>query len=195
MLPMTRIVTAAAVITVPSIGIAQWYIGGGIGQSSTSFNNADYSLNTPSVHESQISTKAAYKVFGGYELGSNWAVEGGYTSLGKPVYNYTGTTTGGASVQETSGSIAAKATLSSIDRLSFFGKFGLTDNKSVLGGSVLQSGWQYRPELLLGAGGEFEASKTLGIRLEYESYGKFGDATTTGRTNVDLWSVGVKYKF
>jgi OOP family OmpA-OmpF porin len=47
----------------------------------------------------------------------------------------------------------------------------------------------------LGLGGQYNLSKSVGLRVEWERYFKVGDQDTTGETDVDLISAGVVFKF
>ena len=194
-------------LAVSSLASAQWYAGGSVGRSSTDFNSTDYTLSNAGVAEGQDSKKTAYKLFAGYEFTRNWALEGGYTSLGKPQYNYSGLANGNATVKESSWSLAGKGTLPLSDEFDLFGKLGWTYNRAELSGttdnpgllpasiSFPNSATKRRNDVLLGIGGEYRISKQLGVRLEYENFGKFGDSNSTGQTKADLWSVGLAYKF
>lgn len=56
-----------------------------------------------------------------------------------------------------------------------------------------------RSRVLYGVGAEYNVTKQIGIRLEYEDFGTFGSQITpttgTGRTNTSMWSAGMAYKF
>jgi opacity protein-like surface antigen len=49
--------------------------------------------------------------------------------------------------------------------------------------------------VLLGIGAEYNISKQLAARVEYEHFGKWGDQDVTGRTTTSVLSLGVDYKF
>ena len=203
---MSRIIKTGfiiATLAASSIASAQWYAGASIGQSSANFNGSDYSLGNPGVAESQDKTKTAYKIFGGYDFTRNWALEGGYAALGKPQYNYSGLANGNAIVENSSWWLAGKGTVPLSDQFNVFAKLGLSYNKAQLSGTTdnpaLQpyavSASKSRSDLLAGIGGEYMATKKVGIRVEYECFGKFGDQTTTGRSKENMWSVGLAYKY
>jgi len=192
-----------ATLAASSVASAQWYAGGSVGRSSASFNSPDYSLGNAGVSESQDKTKTAYKIFGGYDFTRNWALEGGYTSLGKPQYNYSGIANGNATLENSSWSLAGKGTLPLNDQFNLFGKLGLTYNRSELTSTTDNPGVlafpastsKGRSDILMGLGGEYMLNKKLGLRVEYENFGKFGDQNATGRTKENMWSVGLAYKY
>lgn len=47
----------------------------------------------------------------------------------------------------------------------------------------------------IGVGAKWDFSKNLGARLEYTRYPKVGDAESTGKSDVDLLSVSLLYRF
>ena len=191
---------------------AQFYLGAGLGQSSTKFNTNDFSLGSALVSETQDKDKTSYKFFGGYDFTKNWALEGGYTNLGKPAYKYAGVgvLAGGgtrAEEKESAWHLALKGTLPLSDQVGLFGKLGVSRNRVSLNvpatgiaafdalAGLPFSASKTRSDALYGVGAEFSATKNIGLRLEWEKYGRFGDTTNTGRTKVDLWSAGLTYRF
>ena len=190
---------------------AQFYLGAGLGQSDSKFNTTDFGLGSALVTETQDKSKIAIKLYGGYDFTKNWAIEGGSTRLEKPQYRYggVGALTGvgtRAQVEETAWHAALKGTLSLSEQVGVFGKFGVTRNRARLelprtGNAAFDallrlqnSAGKYHANALYGAGAEYSATKNIGLRLDYERYGTFGDANT-GRTKVDLWSLGATYRF
>lgn len=203
----TKVGFVVVALATSSVASAQWYVGGSVGQSSTSFNTADYTLGVAAISESQDKTKTAYKLFGGYDFTKNWAIEGGYANLGKPQYNYSGVFSGYANVKKSSWFVDAKGTLPISDQSNLFGKLGFTRNKSELYATSSNAAFnalvgfpmsksKSRNDVHFGVGGEYVATKNIGVRLEYEDFGKFGDRNNgTGRTKTNLWSLGADYKF
>jgi len=47
----------------------------------------------------------------------------------------------------------------------------------------------------LGLGAQYNLSKSVGLRAEWERYFDVGDADSTGEMDVDLISAGVVFKF
>lgn len=177
------------------------YVGGSLGQSMTSFDSEFSSGGTSS---SQEKTKTAYKGFVGYSINQYLAVEGGYANFGKPKAKVSGTGWSGENSQEESAWFgAAKGTLPINEQFNLFAKLGVTYNKvtgkwNATGESSSAS--KSRAEMLYGVGAEYNLTKQVGIRLEYEDFGKFGDQFTntgggTGRTKTSMWSLGAAYKF
>jgi len=201
----------------PQQPVAGWYAGTGIGSSRTSFTKADFTLTPPQAGttETQDTSKTGAKAYAGYDFTKNWAIEGAYAILGTPEYKYVRVTAGATNGQDSykarAWSLAGKGTLPLNNRFDIFAKLGVTSNKSEsnssLGGVTTsnQSASNTRAGILAGIGAAYHIDRNISVRLEYESYGKFGNQVTqnvatplsgeTGRASVALWSVGIAYKF
>lgn len=120
----------------------------------------------------------SWKVFGGYQINPTWGIELGYTDLGK--YR-------GAEVE--SWSLAGTATLPLAERWTLLGKLGFARNNAEFAGAEQKS------STLVGVGVGYAINPNLGLRLEYEDYGKLantGVGTNDKGSNVGL---SVKYSF
>jgi len=146
----------------------------------------------------------------GYQFDPNFAVEGGYVDLGKTNYlaTYTltplfGTATRTSSTREvrmTGWNISGVGILPIDERFSLFGKLGMirtqvktTDSGAgfVTGGNYTHHKW--RPTY--GIGGKFAFNQNIGIRAELDRYDDLGESSTTGKADVNLWSLGVEGRF
>lgn len=191
--------------------LAGAYIGGSLGQSRTSFSASNFSAGSALVSESQDKTDTAWKAFVGYNFTRNWAVELGYADLGEPEYKYSGTGAlagfnGRARVENSAWFLAGKGTLPIANNFAAFGKVGLSRNKSEATASTNSaaldallgtpsSASKSKTRVLWGLGAEYAFNRNIGLRLEYEDFGKFGASNTTGETKTRLWSVGLTYAF
>lgn len=120
----------------------------------------------------------SWKLYGGYQFSPTWGVELGYTDLGK--YR-------GADVE--SWSLAGTLTVPLAERWTMLGKLGLARNNSDFTGAEKKS------STLAGVGVGYALNQNLGLRLEYEDYGKLantGVGTSNKGSNVAL---SVKYSF
>lgn len=120
----------------------------------------------------------SWKVYGGYQFTPTWGVELGYTDLGK--YR-------GAEVE--SWSLAGTATLPLADRWSLFGKLGLARNNAEFVGAEQKS------STLVGVGVGYTLNQNLGLRLEYEDYGKLANTGVGTSHKGSNLGVSVKYSF
>jgi OOP family OmpA-OmpF porin len=203
---LSRTGFVAAALAASSIACAQVYVGGSIGQSSTSFSN-DFSSNIAGISENQDKTDTAYKFFAGYEFTKNWAIEAGYANLGKPQVNYSGFgISGSAEIENSSWFIDAKATLPLNEQFSLFGKLGWAINKSELtansNNAALNAAVGFpsnqsksTDDVHYAVGASYSFNQNFSARLEYEDFGKFGNSDNTGSTKSSMWSVGAGYRF
>lgn len=207
---MKKVVLALSLIAAGATALAQgtgFYVGGSIGQSNTRFKSDDFSANSPSVSESKDRHDTAWKLFAGYNFNQYLAVEAGYTDFGKAKYEYQGNGAlagfqGETKAEQDAWFAVAKGTFPIDAQFNVFGKLGVTRNHLKVSGSTnipgftdLGSESENRSDALIGVGAEFLPAKNFGIRVEYENYGRFGDQDNTGRTRVDLWSVGAVFNF
>lgn len=163
------------------------FIGASAGQAS-------YDLSCPATSTCDDSD-TAWKIFGGLEVNEYIAMEVGYADLGEA--KFSGTPSGTAEVNgmtmQVVGSLAINPSFSVIGRggMNFL---NLEENGTIAGTPNSNEGdtdvaWS------LGLGAQYNLSKSVGIRAEWERYFKVGDEDTTGETDVDLISASVVYMF
>lgn len=187
--------------------LAGAYVGLSVGQSNTKFDSTDFS-GDPGVTRSEDKTDSAHKLFAGYRFDPTWAMEAGYADLGTPSVSFSNAFgSSRASIDNSSWFIVGKGTFPVTAPIGLFGKLGLTRNKSKLNyttnfpGDAPATATHTRSGLLWGIGAEYAFNRNLGLRFEYEDFGKFGkafdDATDsgTGRTKANLLTVGLTYSF
>ncbi len=187
------------------------YLGGGIGRSQIRFENGSFAANTPLVGESRDRHDTAWSAFAGYNFDRRWGVEGGYTDFGNFNYNYTGAgalagSVGRADYQARSWWLAGKGTFPINDKFEVFGKLGLAANRAEVNGSANSAGLnavlgtpfdrdRTHAGLLAGLGAEYRLNRQMGIRLEYDDYGKFGSGGSRNEARLNLWQAGLTYRF
>ncbi len=205
---MKKTIVALTLAAASTFALAQnsgFYAGGGVGISTTQFKGADFSFGIAAISESKDRSVFGWKAFGGYNFNQNWAVESGYSDLGAPKYKYAGTGAltgwlGQAKADQTALYVAGKGTHPVNNEFNLFIKLGLTANhlKTSLDSNIpgVNGSWsKTRTEVLYGLGAEYVPVRNVGVRLEWENYGRFGSTDSTGRTTADLWTLGVNYKF
>jgi OOP family OmpA-OmpF porin len=221
---VSRSVAAALLAGAAVTAQAQWYVGGGLGYAKGKFDGADFdpsnvqqilnqdlvSLGFPGtavLNGSSDDNDIGWKVFAGYRFNQWFGVEGSYVDLGTFKYDYSG------SYQGLSGTGAVKYeayswNLAGVARYPFGNGFSVqakagaafTNAKnefSLTIGPVNDSGSEKKSNtnFLWGLGAGYDFTPNLGMLLEYENFGEFGDADNTGRVKVDLWSASLLYKF
>lgn len=180
------------------------YIGLSGGQSMTQagggeIGNALSSAGLAPTGSSLDDTDTGWKLYLGYQFNPNFAVEGGYVDLGK--FSFSSTTAAGS----LSGDLKTKngvfvdavGIIPLQNNFSIFGKLGLYSIKSELngsgsGGSVSAS--HTTGDITYGLGAGYDFTRNLAARVEWERFNKVGD-NATAKSDLDLVSVGVLYKF
>ena len=185
-----------------------FYVLGSVGQSKVKDlhkSDIDSELTGAGATGLQSSidrTDTAYKLQAGYQFNKNFALEGGYFNLGKAAYSasYTGGAAN-ASVKADGSNLSAVGSLPISDAFSVFGKLGAaystvkadvtaTGPGGTAAGSAKDSKWG----AVYGLGLNYNLTKQVALRAEYEIYDKVG-GDNTGKSKVDVLSVGVAYKF
>ncbi|MCB1620475.1 MAG: outer membrane beta-barrel protein [Thiothrix sp.] len=202
------------------LGGGGMYVGGNYGQATTNCMLSDLSSAYASVssdpsedlanygipHEEDCSNPG-WKVYGGYKIMDNLAIEGGYYNLGDTDESFA------ASDGKNSASIQATGEASGIalsgvysypvmDNLKIMGRAGVIKWKSkgdldvtaTLDGSTDSQSGQSKVDgtsLLLGAGAQYDFDQNWGVRGEYE-YFKRKDFAGEER-DVNILSAGVVY--
>jgi OOP family OmpA-OmpF porin len=186
------------------------YLGAGGGSSSISLNSSDFNLGIP-----QETDKAStgFKVFAGIRFNQYLAGEIGYVDLGKFKIKYNGGGAGTAELDyQVSGfAVSGLGTLPLTQDFSLFGRVGLfastakltlanatgalAANLAAAGITAGSSDTADATTLLYGAGVQYDFTKNLSGRIEYENFGEVGDQNDTGRATVSLISASLLYRF
>lgn len=178
-----------------------WYAGASLGRSSFDVDTnqtvaaalaAGYATATVTADTSDT----AYKLFAGYKVNKNFAVEGGYTDLGKGSLSATTTgpvASGVGNFEATVWEVNAVGILPINESFSVFGKLGYHwDDTKTTGTGIFGSKDYSGDDFKFGVGAEYNINKNVGLRLEFERYNKV--ASSVG-TDVDVASLGMAYKF
>ena len=122
--------------------------------------------------------ETSYKLFGGFQFNPTWGLEAAYTDLGK--YRR-------ANIE--AASLAGTATMPLNETWSLLGKLGASSNHTHFAGSNRQT------DLLVGAGVGFNMNKNVGLRLEYEDFGKLSNSNLDTNSRGRNLGLGLKYAF
>lgn len=174
-----------------------FYVVGAVGQArGVSKSNTDASLTALGATgyvSSMNSNATAYKFLVGYQLNTNFAIEGGYVNVGK--FDYTAT--GGNLISPVS--LSAKSTGWGLDavgilplgnQFSGLGKLGVAQVSTSCSSSAnVVASCPSKTDLTYGLGVKYDLTSAVSLRGDWDSY-KGGSGQ---RANV--WTVGVGYKF
>jgi OmpA-OmpF porin, OOP family len=197
------------------IAIAQdagWYAGANVGRSLATIDDERITsgLQAGRLAATSISDRDrshGFKLYGGYQLNKNFAVEGGYFDLGK--FGYTanatrisdgapGTLTGDIKVKGLNLDLVGIVPLS--EKFSVFGRAGLnyaqtkgafssTGAVSMTNPNPSKNGANYK----VGLGVQYAITEALAVRGEAERY-RINDAVGN-KGHIDMLSVGLIYRF
>ncbi|MHB8353058.1 MAG: OmpA family protein [Burkholderiales bacterium] len=184
-----------------------WYVGGNVGQSKATIDNARITSGllgsgfaTTSMTDDNRDT--GYKLFGGYQFNKNFAMEGGYFNLGS--FGFTSTTVPAGTLH---GNIRLEGVnldlvgiLPITERFSAFGRVGViyTESKDSFNGTGSVTALTPNPSksdgnYKAGLGLQYAFNDSVDMRLEAERY-RINDAVGN-RGDIDLISVGLVYRF
>lgn len=211
------VATVMALISVLTTNVyAESFVGVSVGSASypdfvtsdtTSVVNAVAAAN-PGItivgNGVQDKSGSGTKLFGGTWISDNLGAEVGYVDFGKPTETITTTgvtTTWKASVTASAFYGALLGGVKVGDGTRIFGKLGLYSSSATFKGSVVGPGGTAgisqsvsNTGTMLGIGSSFQITKDIGLRLEYESYGKV-KINDYSEADIGMLSVGLAYTF
>ena len=184
-----------------------WYGGANIGRSRASIDDAriNNSLLGSGFTSSVISNDdrdSAYKIYGGYQLNRNFAIEGGYFDLGDFGYAATtvpaGTLNGNIKLRGLNLDLVGIVPIT--EKFSVFGRAGLNyaqarDSFSGTGAAYVANPnpSKYGTNYKVGLGVQYAFTDALAMRLEAERY-RVDDAVGN-KGHIDVASIGLIYRF
>lgn len=189
-----------------------WYIGGGPGAAQADFERADFvglAGGSYSVDDSDV----APRVFGGYRVAPNWAVEFGFAAFGRFKHRYAGGTGNAVYHYDASAlTVGMNANLPLAGGVSLNGRLGAAFTAANLrlasesgtittNPPVCENSWWYddctstKTNFFWGLGAQFDLNPRWGIRLDYDNYGEVGEQFETGRADIEQWSLNVLFRF
>ncbi|MFN0161913.1 MAG: outer membrane beta-barrel protein [Burkholderiales bacterium] len=125
------------------------------------------------------SDATSYKLYLGNQITRNWGVELGYQDLGR--YR---------SANIDTWTLAGTGTLPLSANWSILGKLGVAWSHARFAGSSNRNA-----ELLAGIGVSYAFDRNLGVRLEYEDFGKLSDAGGGNHSRGNALTLSLKYSF
>jgi OOP family OmpA-OmpF porin len=155
---------------------------------------ADYGKLSMSNME-PFANPGAIRVTGGYRFNPNFAVEAGYMMIGdSTVTDSIGSVTYAQSSLQASGVIS----LPLGDKFSLFGKIGVASNSGKLTGTgsyASTNSSTSTTDTTYGIGGQFNFNQLVGMRVQYEKFGKSKADPAAPGTDLTRVSAGVIFSF
>jgi OOP family OmpA-OmpF porin len=203
-LAVSPLAMAQAQAPMPAPG---WYGGLGVGPTRSNIDGTSITstllgagLTTTALEEDN--NDIGYKLYGGYQFGPHFSVEGGYFDLGRFSFNATttpaGTLRGDIRLKGLNMDVVGR--LPFTERFSAIGRAGLTyvdtvDRFSSTGAVTVADPSPSKREgsYKVGLGLQYELTQALALRLEAERY-RINDAVGN-RGDIDLLTVGLLFRF
>jgi OmpA-OmpF porin, OOP family len=165
-----------------------WYVGGSFGQSEVDIEDCGGGIDCDEKD-------TAWRIFGGYKINRNFSVEAGYHQLGEARASGPG---GNIEFDANALELVALGALPLGNQFSLYGKAGFYRGETKVTGSTLLTGplsiKETNTDLTYGVGVQYDMSRQLGIRAEWQRYADMGD-DSIGKTDVDVMSIGVVFRF
>lgn len=170
----------AATLTAPRVYAADtFYVGAGVGNGGT------INLQTPDAKVETSSRPRTYRVFGGYELTDNFAIEAGYKTFGRFEFGIP------ATVDVSALQLAARGNMKLGESWSLFAKAGVSRIRVEQEGVSMGDLSDTRP--LLGIGAGYALTKNIGLELELLDSGSV--RSDKGLLHTRQFQANVKYSF
>jgi OmpA-OmpF porin, OOP family len=189
-----------------------FYIGGNAGQSRAKIDTAG--INAAVLATGRVASSATtsdendtgFKLFGGYRFHPNFAVEAGYFNLGK--FGFSTVTTGpaatlaGSAKNDNGFNIDLVGIAPINDVFSLFARVGVQVSKTSIsvvgigpGGTAAVSSDETGTSYKAGLGAQYDFTKSIGARAEWERYRIPGGTSGSGKADIDLFSLGLVVRF
>ena len=186
-----------------------WY--GGLSVGGSNQRISDTALTVSGATSSSLSkdeSGTGFKIFAGYHFNRNFALEGGYTDLGK--FRVTRDVSAPAAIagsavadmRSTGFNLDAVGVIPLQGGFSLFGKIGTiyTTTQTSLatsggisagGASAKRRDWDWK----WGVGASYNFGNGMSLRLEYEDYNDVPNDEIVGKADLRMWSLGLTRRF
>jgi OOP family OmpA-OmpF porin len=197
---------AAAGMAVSSASMAQgnpadtgFYAGVSFGQSDANID----CVGTTSCDNKDT----AWKIFGGYQINRNFAVEFGYADLGEatasvPSFFFPGlgvVPASNLSIETTVFELVGIGSIPVADRFSLYGKAGVYRAESDVSVSFVSlptvTSSDSTTDFTFGFGARYDFTRNFGVRAEWQRYTGIDIGSTSETADVDVLSIGLVVRF
>jgi OOP family OmpA-OmpF porin len=128
-------------------------------------------------------SESVWRLFGGYRAHRNFAAELGYTDLGEM-------NIAGRGVNSSAWELVGLGIAPLTETVSLYGKLGAYRGTAKGDGIT-----ERRTDLTFGFGGQYDMSRNLGVRVEWQRYTDFGGGALGGVEDQDVVTLGAIYRF
>jgi OmpA-OmpF porin, OOP family len=170
---------------------AGWFIGASGGQSKGMDGCAGFGGSGVACDD----TGTAWRVFGGYQFNPYLGFEIGYADFGKFIKRSVPGTV--VDFQGEAIDTVLLITMPFTPQFSLFGKWGIFHfemDRNITGVGAGKTSVDGN-DTTWGLGAKYNLSRNVALRLEWQRYYDVGDASIFGKTDVEVWSLGIVVKF
>jgi OOP family OmpA-OmpF porin len=159
-------------LAAPQASAQKYYVGAGVGSTDADAGNVNPGLITAGSFDGKDS---GTKLFGGYQLFPNFAVELAYVDLGKILYNgtFSGSPVTGGTVKTSGLNVSAIGILPLNASFSLFAKGGVyswdAKARDTTGGAPF-FGKEDGADLSYGFGASYHVNRNFSLRAEWEQF-------------------------
>ena len=187
-----------------------FYVLGGWGRAYADIDNAaiDASIRAAGAATSSTTSDddvSAWKFALGYQFGRYFAMEASYAHFDDFTVNTITTgpaATGTGNIDGKAYSLDAVGIVPVAPAVDLFAKIGVhrwdvdAHLTAVAGGATgTRSSSDDGTDVKFGFGARWNFNRNLGVQLEWERYKDVGDTNTTGRSDIELVTIGLRWKF
>ena len=182
----------AAAAAVPAAAQGAFYVGGGFGQAKAK----DWCAQAGGISCDDRDT--AWKAFGGYQLNRNFAAELGYTNLGEFKASAGGLTD---NAKVNAWELSALAAWPFMNQFAVYGRLGAYRANVKEETNFVGSFEHTNTDLTYGLGGQYDFTRNLGLRVEWQRYAKVGGGDVAfgpnpgDKSDIDVLGLSALWRF
>lgn len=168
-----------------------WYLGGSIGEAEMK----DWCNGVTVGCDKKDST---WRLFGGYQINRHFGVELGYADLGEVSISGPAVS---ASAEATAWDLVGVASIP-FGRFAAYGKLGAyrgevdaSTTVAAFGFSRVGSASETNNDITYGLGLKYDFTRNFSVRGEWQRYSNVGASQVGGERDVDVFNLGLMYRF
>ena len=182
----------AAVTAAPAVSMAQargdtgWYLGASVGQSKARHVDC-------AGFDSCDTKAAAFGILGGYQINRIFAAELGYHDFGRVTFSAPGVS---GNIKTSAAELVGIGAYPFANRFSVYAKVGayhaeVKRNPPLAGLEIKDR----NTDLTFGFGVRCDVTREAGVRAEWQRYKSVGGDDTGGKSDIDVITIGLIWRF